>query len=55
MCSEILSKNEPRVLEKLFLYKEGIANFVNWHSSTFLYQSKQQMVLNAIRFFLAVT
>ena len=28
-----------------------IAIFVNWHHSTFLYQSKQQMVLNAIRFF----
>ena len=28
-----------------------MAFFVNWHYSTFLYQSKQQMVLNAIRFF----
>ena len=28
--------------------------FVNLHYLAFLYQSKQQMVFNAIRFFLAV-
>ena len=27
--------------------------FVNWRCSIFLYQSKQQMVLNAIRFLLS--
>ena len=32
----------------------NIAIFVNWHYFTFLYQSKQQVVLNATRFFLAV-
>ena len=48
----ILSKNEPRVLKKLLLQKMCIAIFANWHYSIFLYQSKQQMVLNAIRFIL---
>ena len=28
-----------------------IAFFVNWHYVTFFYQSKQQVVLSAIRFF----
>ena len=37
-------------MRKSFLEKECIAIFVNWHYSTFLYQLKQQMVLNAIRF-----
>ena len=39
---------------KSFLQKQCIAIFVNWHYLTLLYQSKQQVVLSAIRFFLAV-
>ena len=37
-------------LENCSYKKECIATFVYWHYSIFLYQSKQQMVLNAIRF-----
>ena len=47
-------QNEPRVLGNCS-YKKCIDFFVNWRCSVFLYQSKQQMVPNAIRaFFLAV-
>ena len=48
ICSKILSKNEPRDLEN------RVTIFINLHYLAYLYQSKQQMVLNAIRFFLAV-
>ena len=40
-------------LENCF-YKECITIFVNWRYSKFLYQSKQQMVLKAIRFLLSL-
>ena len=54
ICYYILSKNEPRVLENRSYKKKCVTIFVNLHYLAFLYQSKQQMVLNAIRFLLAV-